>query len=187
MATSDQSFRKIIKKHRKLAGLDDIPDLRLKEIAGVSDIPDLFLAATRDFPTHPKQYHVLVELKAPKVKLGRTEVEQIRRYAETILESSEFDKASTRWELVLVSSTAANEIQRDREQKDKPFGCLWEWDHMTVWAFQWSEIITRAREEMQLVRQHLKKKSDELSVSDYLRENFPDILGNWNAIPSPAK
>lgn len=91
----------------------------MKKIAGAGDIPDLFLAATREFPTHPKQYHILVELKAPRVKLGRKEIEQIRRYAEIILESSEFDKASTRWDLVLVSSATSAEIERDRNQKDK--------------------------------------------------------------------
>lgn len=187
LATSDESFRKIVRKHRKLAGLDDIDDDQVKAIAGIGDIPDLFLAATREFPTDPKQYHVLVELKAPRVKLGRTETEQIRRYAETILESSEFDKVSTRWDLFLVSSAATGEVQRDREQKGKPFGCLWEWDRMTVWAFQWSEIINRAREEMQLVRQHLRKKSNELSVSEYLRKNFPDILGHWTATPASAE
>jgi hypothetical protein len=49
---------------------------------------------------------------------------------------------------------------------------------MTVWAFEWSEMITRAREELQLVRDHLQKKSKELTVSDYLKENFPEILEN---------
>jgi hypothetical protein len=47
---------------------------------------------------------------------------------------------------------------------------------MTVSAFKWSEIITRATEEMQLVRDHLKRKSEELTVSDYLRQDFPEIL-----------
>jgi len=64
----------------------------------------------------------------------------------------------------------------DRSQKDKPYGCLWEWERMTVWAFQWSEIITTAKDEMVLVREHLKRKSEELSVSQYLSENFPDVL-----------
>lgn len=75
-----------------------------------------------------------------------------------------------------MSAKATKEIERDRKQKDKPHGCLWDWENMTVWAFEWSEIITKAREEMQLVREHLKKKSEELTVSDYLRENFPEIL-----------
>jgi hypothetical protein len=180
LATSDRSFRKVVKKHRELAGLDPtITDLNGLE--GGRKIPDLFLAATRDYPVNPKQYHVLVELKAPGVKLGRKEVEQIRKYAEIILESSEFDKTATRWDLFLVSAHATSEIKRDREQKDKPHGCLWDWPNMTVWAFEWSEIISNARNEMQLVREHLQRKSSELTISDYLQKNFPEILGDATA------
>ena len=125
----------------------------------MADIPDLFLAATRESSTYPKHNHLLVELKAPRVKLGRKEIQQIRRYAETILGSREFDKNSTRWDLIVVSSAVSTEIERDRNQKGKPPGCVWEWDHMTVWAFEWSEVIAKAREEMCLIYQLLKRGS----------------------------
>ena len=52
---------------------------------------------------------------------------------------------------------------------------------MTVWTFAWSEIIMKAKDEMVLVRDHLKRKSEELGVSTYLRENFPDILASLDA------
>jgi len=58
---------------------------------------------------------------------------------------------------------------------------------MTVWAFEWSEIIAKAKDEMILVRDHLKRKSEELSVSKYLSENFPDILDSLNQKLAPEK
>lgn len=178
LATSDESFRKVIRKHRNVAGLEAIDEKRLLHIDDISKIPDLFFYALREYPTKPKNHHLLVEIKAPSVSVGAKERDQIRKYAEVILNSSEFDKSSTRWDLFIVSSKVSHEISRDREQKDKDIGCLWEWDNMAVWAFEWSEIITRAKEEMQLVRNHLKLKTDELSISDYLRKNFPEILGS---------
>jgi hypothetical protein len=69
----------------------------------------------------------------------------------------------------------------DRNQKDKPHGVLFEWDNMTLWALEWSEIVANARAEMQLVRDHLKQKSAELTLSDYLRENFPEVLSSIRA------
>jgi hypothetical protein len=185
LATSDKSFREVIRRHRKKAGLVDVDDQALENVAGVDDIPDLFLASTRDFPVQTKHHHLLVELKAPRVGLGREEVEQIRRYAETILESHEFDTTSTRWDIFLVSSRCGKEIERDRNQKDKPHGVLFEWDNMTLWALEWSEIIANARAEMQLVRDHLKQKSEELTLSDYLRENFPEVLSSIRAKTAP--
>lgn len=186
LATSDKSFREVIRQHRKKAGLPDVDDKELEKVSGVEDIPDLFLAATRDFPVEPKHHHLLVELKAPGVSLGRTEVEQIRRYADTILESHQFDKISTRWDIVLVSTRCTKEIERDRNQKDKPHGVVYEWESMTLWALEWSELIANAKTEMQLVRDHLKRKSEELTISDYLRETFPDVLDSLKDPESPA-
>jgi hypothetical protein len=181
LATSDKSFREIIRAHRNKAELTEISDENINSISGIKDIPDLFLAANRDYPIEPKHHHLLVELKAPSVSIGRKEVEQVRRYAETLLESHEFDKRSTRWDIFLVSAKVTSQIDRDRSQKDKLHGVLYEWENMTVWALEWSEIINNAREEMQLVRDQLKKKSEELSVSDYLKENFPEILQNLSS------
>jgi len=179
LGTSDKSFRTIIQRHREKVGWPDLSDSDLATIRGIKDIPDLFLAAQREYPVAIRHQHLLVELKAPNVNLGREEVEQIRRYAETILESSEFDKQSTHWDLFLVSAGVKPEIEKDRSQKDKPNGVLWEWDQMTVWAFSWSEIISQSRQEMELVSQHLEKKSKELSVSEYLREKYPDIFSKF--------
>jgi hypothetical protein len=176
LATSDESFRRIVQRHRQKAGLASLTSEQLEAIKGINDIPDLFLAAEREYQSGTKHQNLLVELKAPKVQLGRKEVEQVRRYADTILESNEFDKQSTHWDLFLVSSGIKNEIEKDRSQVGKAHGVLWEWREMTVWAFTWSEIITEARDEMHLVNNHLEKKSQELSVSDYVRENFPEIL-----------
>lgn len=178
LATSDESFRKVVQKHRGIAGLEAIDKKQLLHVDDMSKIPDLFFYALREYPTKPKNHHLLVEIKAPSVPIGTKERDQIRKYANVILKSSEFDKSSTRWDLFIVSSKVSDEISFDRQQKDKDYGCLWEWDYMTVWAFEWSEIITRAKEEMQLVRNHLKLKTDELSISDYLRKNFPEILGS---------
>jgi hypothetical protein len=176
MATSDKSFREIIRSHRKQAGLEDIDDDVINNISGIADIPDLFLSATRDYPVNPKHHHLLVELKAPSVNIGLKEHDQIYKYARTILNSSQFDKTSTQWDLFLVSSKASEDISLLRQQKDKPHGCTYEGENMTIWAFEWSEIISKAREEMQLVKDHLQKKSTELTVSEFLRDSFPDIL-----------
>ncbi len=182
LATSDQSFRSIVRRHRAIAGLEPVEEDRIAAIGGIADIPDLFLAATRDFPTEPRHHHLLVEIKAPSVRLGSKEIEQARRYAHTVAESSEFDKSSTRWDVVLISSEVGTEVEFQRTQKGVEYGCVLNGERMAVWAFAWSEVITRSREEMNLVREHLQRKSQELTVSDYLRENFPEILDDINSM-----
>ena len=138
----------------------------------------MFLAAQRDYPFDPKHHHLLVELKAPNVSLGRKEVEQIRKYRDVIDDSHEFDKASTFWDIYLVSSKASESVSKDRHQKGLEHGVVWQGDNMIVWALEWSEIIAKAKEEMSFVREHLEVKTKELSVSEYLRRDFPDIFSD---------
>jgi hypothetical protein len=179
MATSDQAFRTVIQRHRERADLPLVSDETITSIKGIDDIPDLFLASKREYPTEKRRHHhLLVEIKAPRVSIGKRERDQIRRYADTILDSQEFDKTTTKWNLYVVSGKVTDEIERDRNQKDLPHGVLWNWDDMTVWAFQWSELVTRARDEMKLVKDNLERKSRQLSVSEALRKEFPDILNS---------
>ena len=176
LATSDQNFREVVRRHREEAGLECADELQLASIKALTDIPDLFLASKRDFPVEPKHHHLLVELKAPKVTMGTKELEQVRRYARTIQASSQFEKTTTRWDVVLISAAASAEAEFERNQEGRPAGCVLESKNLTVWALVWSEVITRARDEMHLVQEHLQTKSQELTVSEYLRSNFPDIL-----------
>jgi hypothetical protein len=176
LATSDQSFREVIRKHREEAGLGASSDGAIRAVAGVADIPDLFLAASRDYPNDPKNHHLLVELKAPKVRIGDTEIAQIRRYGKTIRGSAEFDKLSTRFDIFLVSSEIRPDSEDERHKDNLPIGCIDSWENMKLWVFSWADVIARAQEEMRLVKQHLREKSTELSVSEYLRTNFPEIL-----------
>ena len=177
LASSDKGFRTVIQRHREAVGIPSVDEDAMNAVNGIDDIPDLFLAAKKDYVVQPKHHHLLVEIKAPKIPLGTKERDQIRRYAKTIRNSHEFDKSTTCWDLFLVSARSTDEIDDDRNQLNRLHGCLDEWDNMRVWAFEWSELISVAREEMQLVREHLQRTSEELSVSNYLRENFPEILG----------
>jgi hypothetical protein len=183
LASSDKSFRDVIQRHRAAAGLASVTDDQLAGVEGVRDIPDLFFVAERDYPVEPKHWRLLVELKAPKVNAGRKELEQVRRYAERVHKANDLATPSTRWDVFLVTTGVKDEIERDRCQKDRLHGCAYDWGDLRVWVVKWSEVIQQARDEMALVRDHLKKKSEEISVSDFLRENFPDILAELGTHP----
>ena len=174
LATSDQAFRTVVRRHRDLAGLRST-ETDLATVAGIVDIPDLFLAAQRDYPTSPQHHHLLVELKAPRVNIGDTEIAQIRRYWSTISQSAEFDKASTRWDLFLVSADVQASVEEQRSMAGLPHGLIYPGKGGNIWVLKWSEIITRAREELQLVLQHLERQSNELSVTDYIKEHYPAL------------
>ena len=173
LSTSDKSFRTLIGRHRKELDLAETPDEEMLLIKDVDSIPDLYLTAQRSFPTDPKHHHLIVEIKAPKVKLKSKEVDQIKKYANVIRNSAQLSKNSAVWELFLVSSDLTEDVEADRSQDGRPFGLLQERQGINIWVFRWSELIQRAKDEMELVRNHLSLKTEELSISEDLKKEFP--------------
>lgn len=173
LSTSDKSFRTLIANHRKQLKLRDVPSEELEKIQDVNKIPDLFMTAQRVFPIEPKFHHLIVELKAPKVPIKEKEIAQIKKYAELVRKSPQLVKDQAVWELFLVSSDIEDSVDTERFQENRPKGLLLDNKSVKVWVFRWSEIIQKAREEMTLVSEHLKLKTEELSVSEDLKREFP--------------
>jgi hypothetical protein len=117
-----------------------------------------------------------VELKRPTVKIGSDEVQQLVKYANTVVQSAQFDQSRTQWDLFLVSSEIKPDVQLQRNQVGRPLGCILQTVGLRCWVFSWGEIIHKAKEEMRLVREHLQLKSLELSSSDYLKREFAAVL-----------
>jgi hypothetical protein len=175
LGTSDNAFRTVIARHRVEAGLEPLDEADLKKISGIDSIPDLFLIADKEYSQSPTHRRLLVEIKAPNVPVGKNEIDQIQRYADVIVESSEFDTTSTEWDLFLISADIRAEVDRRRSAADRPFGMLDNVANLRIWVFKWSEIISRARDELRLVREHLKRKATELNL-EYWRQEFPEIM-----------
>lgn len=177
LATSDKSFRQVIRRHRAMAGLPSLDDEAIARVAGINDIPDLFFASRSI--QHGASRHrqdLIVEIKAPLVVVGTKELDQIRRYAKTIRDSSEFDKKVTHWDLFLVSGDVSPEIDDNRNESNRPRGCVGQWDDMSIWVWKWGELIEKAKDDMRLVQSNLDIRREGTNVAEYLRLNFPDIF-----------
>ena len=59
--------------------------------------------------------HLVVELKAPKVPIGRVEIGQIEGYVEAITNDSRFDTASTMWYFWALSREVDDQVMRLRQ------------------------------------------------------------------------
>lgn len=176
LATSDKSFRKIVERHRKEIGLPAVDWDKVEKVSNFKDIPDLFFVSTRTFPFAPRHHHLIVELKAPSKSIGPKEIAQARKYAKVIGESAEFDKSQTKWDIYLISSEISGEVEFELTQTDRDYGHVHKSGNINIWVLRWSTIIERAKSEMALVEQLLKTKTEELSVSEYLRTEFPFLV-----------
>ncbi len=79
-------------------------DKPVKSVDGRSGIVDLML--TRSLPTNHRDQveHLVVELKAPKVKVGAMELMQIKSYAYAVASDERFENLDSRWTFIVISN-----------------------------------------------------------------------------------
>lgn len=100
LMSSERGLTEMARNHLGLLGLPAKGVAPVKRWDGKSGRVDLHLAVKmQEFEI---ARHLIVELKAPDITLGRTELDQVEDYANTILQKPVFatDKAS--WDLILV-------------------------------------------------------------------------------------
>jgi len=68
-------------------------------------------------PSHDRIRHLIVELKAPDIKIGRKELDQVEDYANVLTSNSQFSSATAQWDLILIGTqlddVATNRIHNE--------------------------------------------------------------------------
>jgi len=132
--------------------------------------------------------HLIVELKAPGVKIGQKEVGQIKSYAQAVIADAQFHDARVSWDFWIVSTEMENIVRLDANSPGKPAGCLQEWDGgVRIWAKTWSEIIEDCEQRLHFYRERLDHDPATEHAMDYLaRVHGPVAPAALIPEPSPA-
>ena len=139
-----------------------------------------------------RREHLVIELKRPSVRIGHTEVAQIRDYAQAVADDAQFDKATTQWDFWIVSTEMDDAIKRQANQRNREPGLLDDYDEVNVriWAKTWGQIIQDATHRLKFVRQQLEYTSGRDQAIQYLherhREYVPAPLQLAEALPDDA-
>ncbi|MEV0346800.1 hypothetical protein AB0H88_13615 [Nonomuraea sp. NPDC050680] len=114
--------------------------------------------------------HLIVELKAPKVKIGQAEVAQIKSYAEAIVSDPQFRDTRVSWDFWVVSTEMAEIVRRDASAPNRPPGCIAEWEGgVRIWARTWSEIIDDCEDRLHFYRDRLNHDPATEHAVEYLQ------------------
>ena len=87
----------------------------------------------------------VVELKNPKVKLGATQLDQVKKYMAVIVDQDEFNAQNMHWDFILVGNTfnTSGYIEREIENA-KNHGepsLVFKWKSHKIYVKTWSEIF----------------------------------------------
>ena len=175
---SDKDLTRVLEKHRDVLDPDIVIDDPVKVIGKKRGIVDLMLSrATRRHRANDIE-HLVVELKAPRVKIGADEITQAKRYAMAVSGDERFNTVKgVRWHIWLVSNDYDDFARGDIEGGPDPARQLiHRKGNISVGIKTWGELIEENRARLQFFQEHLQHTADESAAIRYLQERHSKYL-----------
>jgi DNA-binding transcriptional ArsR family regulator len=143
----------------------------------VRSITDLFFYSEKPIDSERREV-LIVELKAPKVRLSNKELEQVMTYAFEI-ENSKFYSAKINYKIILVGSSinkrALSTIKGN--SKNKPNHPYFYWENeqgnILVEVMKWPDLIENTKRKLNYLANKIKLKDKSIATS--VTEEFENI------------
>lgn len=178
LSVSDQSLTQVLRKHLDNQGIEIVTDTPVKRLDDSVGIVDLMLTRNiaRNHPT--EREHLVVELKAPKVKIGQKEINQIESYAFAVADDERFNTIDTNWHFWIISNEL-DSYTKHRLSSDKlDRGILHSARGITIWVKTWGELINECKHRLEFIRQQLNINIDSSDGLEFLRKNYTELTKN---------
>lgn len=174
LSVSDKSLTKVLSKHLESKGIAILPDAPVKRLDESNGIVDLMLSRNiaRNHPT--EREHLIVELKAPKVKIGQAELGQIKSYAFAVADDERFTTLDTKWHFWIISNELDSYAKRELADDKQDRGILYNADGVTIWVKTWSELINECKHRHEFIRKQLDINVDSSDGLEFLRKHYAD-------------
>ena len=121
--------------------------------------------------------HLVIELKAPKVKIGKDEILQVEEYAMSVAQDERFRGVNVRWEFFVISDDYTDYAKfRMKNFPGDRQGKIHEADGQTVWVKTWAQVLAENRARMQFFQERLEFQADEgVALRDF-KERYAEFL-----------
>jgi hypothetical protein len=145
------------------------------EDENIRSITDLFLFSEKILDASNREV-LIVELKAPGVKISNKELLQAERYAYEIDTLASFPKIN--YKIILVSSAISGMTHHKLKGIDKPMGKPFyymqnERKNIEIWVVEWQDIIEMNKRKLSYLSSELQVEDVDVSAS--LKNDFPEI------------
>ena len=175
MSVNDRSLTEVLRKHKHILSNDILIDEPVTRIDGSIGIVDLMLSRAIPRNREGDIEHLVVELKAPKVKIGERECSQIKNYAFAVCEDERFATLSTKWDFWVISNELDSYAAREANQDGRARGVLYKSNtgqDVTVWAITWAQIIRENKFRLEFIRDKLNYEVDHSDALQHLRNSY---------------
>jgi hypothetical protein len=175
---SDKDLKRVLEKHKALLDPSISIDDPVKVIGKKRGIVDLMFSRVTKRHRANDMEHMVVELKAPKVKIGTDEIVQAKKYAIAVLQDERFHSVKgIKWHFWLISNDYDDYARNEMETGPDPDRRLiMRGPNVAVGIKTWGELIEENRARLQFFQEHLQHTADESAAIRYLQEKHSQFL-----------
>jgi hypothetical protein len=175
---SDRELTTVLKIHKEKLDPDLIIDEPVKLLTRNRGIVDLMLSRSQKRHRANEYEHLVIELKAPKVKLTSKELTQIKDYALSVARDPRYHRVSgVRWHFWLVSDEYDDFVQSEIASGPDPDRRLVNRSaNVSIGVKTWGEILDENNARLQFVKEALEHNADEGQALAFLEERHREFL-----------
>lgn len=176
LSVDDQSLTEVLRKHKKLLGDDLVIDEPVKHITKTRGIVDLMLSKAIRQHRANTLTHLVIELKAPTVKINDDEVTQIEKYAFSVMKDERFRNVDTTWVFWAISDDLGDyATQRISDSS----GLIYTKANVSIYVKTWGQVLDENRSRLQFFQERLEYQADREAVEkgpEELQLIFEEVL-----------
>lgn len=177
ISVNDRSLTEVLKQHKKLLGEDAIIESPVRHVSKERGIVDLVLSRTIRRHQAQSLSHLVVELKAPKVKVDKNEITQIEEYAISIQGDARFktDKR-TDWTFWVISDDLGDYARHRMSTDSLHPGRIFKSDVASIWVKTWAQVLEDNRSRFQFFQERLEYEADKGAALQRLQSQHAKLL-----------
>lgn len=173
LSVDDQSLNEVLRKHREHLGDAIVIGEPVKHVSKTRGIVDLMLSRAIRRHRAKDLTHLVVELKAPKVKIGSKEILQIEEYAGSVRRDERFRNLNVTWHFWIISDDYG---QYAADRIHDATGLIAEKDNQKIFVKTWSQVLEDNRERLQFFQERLEYQADRGASLAHLKEHYEAFL-----------
>lgn len=176
LSVDDQSLTEVLRKHRHLLGDDTKIDEPVKHISKERGIVDLMLSRAIRRHRVDELSHLVVELKAPRVKIDTKEITQTEGYAIAVMNDERFRAVNTTWTFWVISDDYGEYAKHRMKSFNGSGGKVHEAYNVSIWVKTWAQVLEENRSRMQFFQERLEYAADKGESLKHLKEHYSKFL-----------
>ncbi|HTW24458.1 MAG TPA: ATP-binding protein [Candidatus Baltobacteraceae bacterium] len=176
LSVDDKSLTEVLRKHRQLLGDDAVIDEPVKHVSQERGIVDLVFSRAIRRHKADELTHLVVELKAPKVKIDEKEITQTEKYAISVMKDERFKSVNTTWVFWAISDDYGEYAEYRMKKSTGNSGKIHEAENVSIWVKTWAQVLEENRTRLQFFQERLEYEADKGASLKHLQEHYAKFL-----------